>query len=216
MKKLQSSLTNMVLSLGIIAIAAAALLAWMNRLTEEPIRLAELAKQESAIKEVSPAFTNSPVAEEILTSSADGEQAACYPARDNGRLVGVAVKTVSHNGFNGDIELMVGFTPEGNIYNYSVLKQGETPGLGTRMVDWFKTDKNRQSIVGRDPARDNMTVSKDGGDVDAITSATISSRAFLDAVNRAYGVFRQVSGQLSAASVAEAAPADTTGVVTNN
>ena len=53
-------------------------------------------------------------------------------------------------------------------------------------------------------------------DVDAITSATISSRAFLDAVNRAYGVFRQVSGQLSAAPVAEAAPADTTGVVTKN
>jgi len=70
-----------------------------------------------------------------------------------------------------------------------VLEQKETPGLGTKMVDWFKTNKGNQSIIGKNPALANLTVSKDGGEIDAITASTISSRAFLFSIRNAYQAF---------------------------
>ncbi len=101
---------------------------------------------------------------------------------------GTAVEATA-NGFGGTIRIMVGFAPDGTILGYEVLEQQETPGLGTHIVEWFKNaDKPGQNIIGR-VADGNMTVSKDGGDVDAITAATISSRAFLKAVNSAYNDF---------------------------
>ena len=60
------------------------------------------------------------------------------------------------------------------------------------MQEWFRTDKNKQSVIGRTLTEDGLKVSKDGGDVDAITAATISSRAFLDAINRAYSAYKSV------------------------
>ena len=71
-------------------------------------------------------------------------------------------------------------------------KHSETPGLGSKMQEWFRTDKNKQSVIGRTLTEDGLKVSKDGGDVDAITAATISSRAFLDAINRAYSAYKSV------------------------
>ena len=79
---------------------------------------------------------------------------------------------------------MVGFNPEGSVANYSVLEHKETPGLGSKMDVWF-TSNGKGNITGKTPGTQGLKVSKDGGDVDAITAATISSRAFLDAVNRA-------------------------------
>ena len=79
---------------------------------------------------------------------------------------------------------MVGFNKDGSIYNYSVLEHKETPGLGSKMDIWF-TKEGKGSIIGKIPGTTGLKVTKDGGDVDAITAATISSRAFLDAVNRA-------------------------------
>lgn len=105
-------------------------------------------------------------------------------AKKNGELVGTAVKTYTNNGFGGKIWLMVGFNPDGTIANYSVLDHKETPGLGSKMDTWFTKD-GKGNIVGKNPGENGLKVSKDGGDVDAITAATISSRAFLDAVNRA-------------------------------
>lgn len=188
MKKLQSTLVNMVLVLGIIAIVAATLLAWVNQLTAEPIRLAEVTKQQTAIKEVTPAFDA--VGKIISYTDETGQNINCYPVLNQNKCVGIAVESYSNAGFNGYIQVMVGFDMNGNIVNYSVLKQAETPGLGTKMVDWFKTDKAAQSILGKNPAK-GLRVSKDGGEIDAITAATISSRAFLDAVNRAYTYYQK-------------------------
>ena len=90
---------------------------------------------------------------------------------------------------------MVGFDPEGHILGYEVLEQTETPGLGTHIVEWFKNaDKPGQNIIGRE-ATGQFTVSKDGGEVDAITAATISSRAFLKAINNAYVEFKAQQGE---------------------
>ncbi|MDP4276842.1 MAG: RnfABCDGE type electron transport complex subunit G [Bacteroidota bacterium] len=186
MKKWDASLTHMILSMGLISVIAAGALGLVHTLTAEPIRLADQAKQEAAIREVTPAFDNNPLKECFNIRTEKGDSLMCFPARKGGKLVGVAIETYSMKGFGGEIRLMVGLSPEGDIHNYTVLKHSETPGLGSKMAEWFKTAKNKQSILGLNPGKDKVLVSKDGGEVDAITAATISSRAFLDAINRAY------------------------------
>ena len=112
------------------------------------------------------------------------KQEAAKQAVLAGHEDGVAVETAV-DGFGGTFRVMDGFYAEGNILGYEILEHQETPGLGSHMVHWFKNaDKPNQNIIGRKAGK--LTVSKDGGDVDAITAATISSRAFLKAVNKAY------------------------------
>ena len=116
------------------------------------------------------------------------KQEAAKQAVLNGHEDGVAIETAV-NGFGGEFRVMVGFDKEGNILGYEILEHQETPGLGSHMTHWFKNaDKPGQNIIGRKAG--NLTVSKDGGDVDAITAATITSRAFLKAVNQAYAEFK--------------------------
>lgn len=201
---LQSSLRNMVVVLVGAGILAALGLGVVSELTKKPIEKAQSEKVISALREVLPAFDNNP-AEEMEVQRVDGGELVVYTARMGGEQVGTAVRSFSSLGFGGDISVMVGFDSEGKINGYSVLDQAETPGLGTKMVDWFKPqgdpvvsvverlfgfrmpESRRQSnIYGMNPGIAPLQVSKDGGQIDAITSATISSRAFLDAVNRAY------------------------------
>jgi electron transport complex protein RnfG len=185
MAQLESSFRNMVLVLTGIAIFAAATLSSVYTFTKEPIAASNKAKQQNAIKAVLPPFDHldaNPVEE-----TEGVETTKIFYAYDkSNNLVGAAIEATSNNGFSGKIVIMVGFDKKGSVVNYSVLDQKETPGLGTKMVDWFKTKKGNQSIIGKDMQTANMTVSKDGGEVDAITGATISSRAFLFAVRNAY------------------------------
>lgn len=112
------------------------------------------------------------------------KQEAAKQAVLAGHEDGIAVETAV-DGFGGTFRVMVGFDQEGNILGYEILEHQETPGLGSHMEHWFKNaDKPGQNIIGRKAGA--LQVSKDGGDVDAITAATISSRAFLKAVNQAY------------------------------
>ena len=108
-----------------------------------------------------------------------------------GNLLGAAVKTFSNSGFSGRIELMVGLLADGTINKVSVLQQSETPGLGANMVN----PKFKDQFDGKNPASFNLKVTKDGGDVDAITAATISSRAFSEAVQLACDGFEANKNQ---------------------
>lgn len=186
MQKLDSTFKNMVLSLGGVTLIAAAALGTVYSLTLEPIAKADVARQEAAIKAVVPSFDNAPVAEQYRIATPEGDSLICFPGKVGGKLSGVAIQSYTKKGFNGVIDVMVGLSPDGSIVDYSVLKHAETPGLGSKMQEWFRMDKNRQSILGFNPGEHKLWVSKDGGDIDAITAATISSRAFLDAVDRAY------------------------------
>ncbi len=189
---MQSNFKNMVLSLSLIAVFAAVTLASVYSLTKEPIALSQQAKQQNAIRDVLPAFERLDEAEKVALQS--GDSLEVYKAYGNDeKFVGAAVESVSHNGYSGDIRLMIGFDVEGNIVNYSVLEQKETPGLGTKIVDWFKTEVRNQNIIGKNPSKNKLTVTKDGGEVDAITAATISSRAFLEAVEKAYAAYAENS-----------------------
>ncbi|MCU4165128.1 RnfABCDGE type electron transport complex subunit G [Carboxylicivirga caseinilyticus] len=191
MAKTESTLKNMVLTLLVITGIAGASLGSMYELTKEPIAAAKLAKQQAAIKQVVPEFNNNPGEEVYEATSKEGFTLKFFPAKKDGELVGTAIETMTNKGFGGNVRLMIGFKPDGTIINYQVLEHAETPGLGTKMDKWFKTDKGSQSVISKHPGKNNLTVSKDGGEVDAITAATISSRAFLDAVRVAYETYNQ-------------------------
>lgn len=127
------------------------------------------------------------------------KQEAAKMAVIAGHEDGTAVEAVV-DGFGGQFRIMVGFDAEGNILGYEVLEHQETPGLGSHMTHWFKNaDKPNQNIIGRKAG--SLTVSKDGGDVDAITAATISSRAFLKAINQAYADFHGVEAHTGASQL---------------
>lgn len=207
MAKLESSLKNMLLSLTAIALIAAGLMASLYSVTSEPIQKSKEQKSVDAIKAVLPAF------DKIENDTANGLNIfKAYKA--DGQFVGAAVESLSKNGFGGEIKVMVGFDAQGCITEYSVLEQKETPGLGTKMVTWFrpqtekkkslletifhyevKTPEKQSSIIGKNPSVNKMTVSKDGGEIDAITASTISSRAFLESVRTAYNAYAAANNQ---------------------
>ncbi|MDR2127050.1 MAG: RnfABCDGE type electron transport complex subunit G [Prevotellaceae bacterium] len=191
MEKLKSSFKNMLLSLASISIVVASLLALVYEMTKEPIAQAEKQKQENAIKEVVPDFNNNP-AEEKFKVEIEGDSLTVFPAKQDGKLVGIAVETNTAKGFSGEIKIMVGFDIDGMVKNYAVLKHAETPGLGAKMQEWFSnSSKPNQNVVNR-KWNNNVKVKKDGGEIDAITAATITSRAFVDALNRAYEAYVKV------------------------
>lgn len=198
---MKSSLVNMVLSLGTITIVAGALLAWVFSMTEAPIAQADLNKQIVAVSAVTPQFANDPVAEAVeVTPEGEAAPLKVFPARDaQGAIVGAAVESYSSAGFSGDIKLIYGFDAEGNVTGYEVMSHAETPGLGAKMGEWFKMPEGRRSVIGLNPSatEGGLTVAKDGGQVDAITAATITSRAFLDALNRASRAFTAYKQQSS-------------------
>lgn len=184
---------------GITVIAGVAL-GYVHKLTLAPIEAAVKAKQEEAIQAVAPEFDNSPGEEKQQVTLEDGSVITIFPAKKNGQKVGAAVETSSSKGFGGNISIMVGFNQDGTIRNYSVLQHAETPGLGSKMQEWFRSDRGAQSIIGKNPGTARLTVSKDGGEVDAITAATISSRAFLDAIQKAYKAYMGQTDVQSGAS----------------
>ena len=201
MAKTESTFLNMLVVLTVITLIAGAALGYVYDLTKDTIAETEKKQQIEAVQMVAPEFDNSPIDEKYsLKIGADSLEVTIFPAKKDGEKVGAAVETVTKKGFSGEIKVMVGFNADGSIRNYKVLKHAETPGLGSKMDEWFRTDKNAQSILGKNPATDRLTVSKDGGSVDAITAATISSRAFLDAIQTAYNAYMNQTDAQSGAS----------------
>jgi len=190
--KKESTFTSMVTTLSIVALLAAGLLGGVYAVTKEPIRLAELAAKNEAIKAVVPEFNNEPSQEFIKVASA-GDSLVLYSATMNGSLVGTAIETFSNNGFSGEIKLMVGFDNSGNIIDVAVVDHAETPGLGDKM-EQAKSDFHVQ-FQGKHPEDFQLSVTKDNGDVDAITASTISSRAYCEAVQRAYDAWKETRAE---------------------
>lgn|SRR5690554_188566 len=190
MAKLKSTFINMFLSLSIICLTVAFSLAQVNKMTLKPIAEAKALKLQTAIGEVVPEFDNDPVAESYMIASEGGDSLLVYPATKDGEVVGFAISS-SSSGFSGEIQIMIGFDMDDKIVNYEILQHAETPGLGSKMGEWFKDmESNSKSIIGRDMSLGTLAVTNDGGSVDAITASTITSRAFLNAVNKAYIAYR--------------------------
>ena len=188
MAKKESTLINMLVALFVVTFGASTALGFIYRITKEPIAAAKLAKKLDAIQNVLPEFTNNPNSE-IYKMPIDGDTLRFYPAKKDNELIGTAVETFTNQGFSGEIKIMVGLLPDGTVYNVAVLEHKETPGLGDKM-ERKKSDWSTQ-FEGKNPKDFNISVKKDGGDIDAITASTISSRAFCEAVNRAYNAYME-------------------------
>ena len=186
MAKKESTLFNMVSSLVVVTLVASAALGYVYELTKEPIAAAKLAKKIRAIDEVVMEYDNSPVDEMYKIPIAGTEDSLeVYPARKGGVLVTSAIRSYSPKGYGGNVWLMVGIKPEGTINNIAVLEHKETPGLGTKMND----AEYKAQYIGQDPGSFDLKVKKDGGQIDALTGATITSRAFSGATQLAFDMY---------------------------
>ena len=195
MKKLESSFKNMVIVLTVVAVVAGLLLGYVNKLTAEPIAQANAKALSDAIALVVPGFDNEPAANPDTIEVA-GVTYKIYKATKGDKFIGAAVES-SANGFGGALRVLVGFDADGKIIDYSLLSHAETPGLGSKAADWFKKG-GKGDITGKNPGDKPLTVSKDGGEIDAITASTITSRAFLNAVNAAYAAYAKQNGNEAA------------------
>jgi len=186
MSKKKDTFINMVVSLFVITIVAGFSLGFVNELTVGPIEKGKIERKVIALKMVLPEFDNNPVEQVIMLKSEFAKDSVeVYPAFKEGAFVGAAVIGSTKKGFSGLIKIMVGFTPDGTIQNIQVLEQKETPGLGTKMKD----EKFLAQFREKNPSVFNLKVTKDGGEVDALTGATITTRAFGEAVQMAYDAF---------------------------
>ena len=198
MKKIKSSFTNMVVVLMLVALITGGLLAFVNQMTEKSIKMqAEKALAEGIQKVMGGKDVVVTKTETVSLKADNGKKTSCvvhHLSDTKGQLLGAAVESMTL-GFSGDLKILVGFDTKGDILGYTILETSETPGLGAKADVWFQ-EGSKGSIIGKNPARDKLGVKKGGeGDVDAITASTITSRAFLKAVNQAYAAYRQkVSG----------------------
>ena len=227
MKRLESSFLNMVLVLTIISLVAAGLLAYINSVTQGPIAAISETNQQNGIKSV----LNIGADEEVNVEATEQDGFQIFAVtRADGTPAGTAVQSTDKSGFGGDLVVLVGFAGNGDIMGYEVMQHAETPGLGARAGEWFRTASaseakkvngftrvvlgnpdpaGNHNIIGMNPGTAKFAVSKDGGDVDAITASTITSRAFLRAVDNAYKAFRGQAAD-AATGASQPAPAEET------
>ncbi len=192
MKKL--SLTRLILVMLVVACGSAALLGFVYEITKAPIQKANDDKELAAISGVIlEEFNNNPFQErtQIPTKHNQG-QLTLYPARKDGKIKAVAIKTSSDKAFGGKIELIVGFFLDGTISGYKVIHSKETPGLGAKVSE----PKFSEQFIGVKPKKKTFKVKQDGGEIDAVTAATISSRAVIDAIQKAYDAYRKFSTRI--------------------
>ena len=176
----------MLIVLTLISVVAAGALAYVNEITAGPIeenKARTLAEGINSVLGVSDAM----VQDTKTVQDANGNDVVIYTTDK-----GVAVQAIDPNGFGGKLSVLVGFADEGSIKGYTVLEHAETPGLGAKAGFWFQKGE-KGDIIGKNPGEKELTVSKDGGDVDAITASTITSRAFLRAVNVAFHAYAGAS-----------------------
>ncbi len=195
MAKKESTFLNMTLTLFIVTVIASVALGYVYKLTEAPIREAKAKKLQEAISVVVPGAGTAEIIVDTIPSPDGLGNLEFYTVKANDEIIGTAVKSFTNNGFSGYMSVMVGFDQNGKIIDSNVLEHSETPGLGD------KTSKSaspwNDQFKGKNPQNEIMKVKKDGGAIDAITAATISSRAYCDAVQRAYDTFMAHKGKMN-------------------
>ena len=205
---MESTLKNMVAVLFGITLVASAGVGVVNMITVEPIAQSKQAATTAVLTEVLPPFDET-TSEELTI---DEMPITVYTATKGGVVAGYAVQSMSKLGFGGAVRMMVGFDPDGRVVNINVLEQTETPGLGTKMCDEGNPllgSVKGQRLEDKQLVDGKLAVRKDGGDVDALTAATISSRAYVDAVNRAWMAYKSVATGAPATDVASGASQQT-------
>ena len=157
-------------TLLLITSLVAVALAGINQVTAPIIAASNEAKTQNAVNEVLPGG-----GESIAFTDESGLISEVYESE-----TGYAIK-VAPNGFGGAIEMMVGVSKDESVLGISIIKHAETPSLGAVAADKSSNGQAfRDSFIG---LSGEVTVSKDGGEADTISGATITSRAVADGVN---------------------------------
>lgn len=188
---------QLVIVLTLISLLAGGLLAWVHRFTATPIAEAARRERLAAIANVLPPHDNEPD-RDVVRFPAFGETWSFHFASETGRYVGCAFETASDQGYAGAIRIMVGVAADGNVHGIEILEHAETPGLGARIVE----RSFRSQFAGQPAAETRWTVSRDGGDIDEITAATLSSRAVTEAVRKGLDAYRQHEAEIREAACA--------------
>jgi electron transport complex protein RnfG len=200
----KSSFINLILALGSVTLLSAFSLGYVYEWTLEPIAIAKREKQLRAINDVVE-FDNDPLEEsfEVVrgqhrhrkrkgqAQASDPDALVFYPAKKQDTLTGYAIKSFSDQGYSGRIEIMVGFELDGKMREVQVLSHRETPGLGSKIT----TIEFLDQFKGKYPNQFDLRVTKDGGDIDGISGATISSRAVGEAIQTAYDNFKAIKDE---------------------
>ena len=194
MEKLKSNLPNMVGILTTVAVLCGGILAYVNDLTDAPRKEAAQNALNAGIEQVMGGKCKVEKPDPIIRT-VDGKNLT-YIAYKTDK--GTAIQSTDPNGFGGNLTVLVGFNNAGDILGYTILETAETPGLGAKADKWFQSVENggnseKSSIIGKNPAKNQLRVTKDndGGEIDAITASTITSRAFLRAVQEAYNTYAE-------------------------
>ena len=175
-----------VVTLVAIASISAFSLGFVHNKTFLAIQKAKDNQELKAISEVVGDFDNDPFAEKMTIFTKDKKhKLTMYPARKGGKLTSLAIKSYTNTGFGGKIEIMTGINVSGSIKSFKVISSNETPGLGSKVDE----PKFKDQLKDFYPQRQILKVKQDGGDIDAVTAATISSRAVLRAIERAFDAF---------------------------
>ena len=165
-----------------VAVVSGLMLSFVYLQTKEPIQNAQNKMISESMKEVvATEFDNNPYEEKLVVQRGK-EKFTIYPARKDGYVTSLILKTHSNKGYGGRLDVLVGFSLDGTVGNYKVIKHQETPGLGSRVND----DSFKKNIIGKKPDKETFKVRQDGGEIDAITGATITSRALIDAIQKVY------------------------------
>ena len=186
---------QLILSLTLISAVCAAVLAIVNNATKERIANLATLKANNAARAVLPASVK---AIEPVKDPADASLTAFIGYADDAKtqIAGYAVPGLTAKGYGGNIRLMVGLNPDRTVISYQVLAAAETPGLGSNLTT--------PAFIARfkDQPAASVKVTKDGGKIEALTSATITSRAVCDAVADAAQRIDRIEGKASAAPAA--------------
>lgn len=172
--------------LFVICSVAAAVLATVYEVTKEPIAASRRQQTLDAIQTVLPAFEKVVDAEEVRQFLGDPGLPEIYPAYTGGELIGAAIKVTDPDGYGGDVTYMIGVTTDERINAIQLLAHKETPGLGTKLAE----EPFAGQFRGLEVPEGGLQVDKDGGTIQSITGATISSRTATDSATRAVEIFR--------------------------
>lgn len=188
----KSTLRNMTVCLTAVCLICAAILGVVYAVTFDPIEQANQKALQASLSKVLP--EGSDIQTTPSTVEMNGAQYDCFECTKDGQTVGYAVKSTTI-GFGGPLSIMVGVLSDGTVYNTSVLSHSETPGLGAKCTDdeKFLANWSLESRKANGKKLDVIKVRKDGGDVDAITASTITSRAYSLAVSNAVEIVKSLA-----------------------
>jgi electron transport complex protein RnfG len=191
-------LVRLVTVLTLVAAGAGLILSLVESATRAPIAEQRRLETLRALQAVLPPTDNA-VDQDVVTLVIGQDrrgrdiERTFYRGRQQGALTGIAFATIAHDGYSGDIAVMVGIDPQGTVTGIEILRHAETPGLGDKITH----PEYKQGFVGKNLDNADWRVKKDGGEFDQITGATISPRAVVGAVRRGLEFYRDHREQIA-------------------